>query len=67
VHEAARLFEVKPAELLMVGDYVYDIAAGHAAGAATAFITNGKAIPPTDPAPDYVVSALPELPPLLGF
>ena len=67
VHDAARLFEVNPAELLMVGDYVYDIAAGHAAGAATAFITNGKAVPPTDPAPDYVVSALPELPPLLGF
>jgi hydrogenase expression/formation protein HypE len=67
VHDAARLFHVKPAELLMVGDYVYDIAAGHAAGSFTAFITNGKATPPADPAPDYVIAALTELPPLLGF
>jgi hydrogenase expression/formation protein HypE len=67
VHDAARLFRVKPAELLMVGDFLYDIAAGHAAGAATAFITNGKAVPPTDPAPDFVIARLSELPALLGF
>jgi HAD superfamily hydrolase (TIGR01549 family) len=67
VHDAARLFRVKPVELLMVGDFVYDIAAGHAAGAPTAFITNGKATPPADPAPDFVIAALPELPTLLGF
>jgi hydrogenase expression/formation protein HypE len=67
VHDAARLFRVKPAELLMVGDFVYDIAAGHAAGAATAFITNGQAVPPADPAPDYIIASLPELPPLLGL
>jgi HAD superfamily hydrolase (TIGR01509 family) len=58
---AARLFGVPPAEILVVGDFVFDIAAGNAAGARTALITNGRAAPPIEPAPDFTVARLGEL------
>jgi HAD superfamily hydrolase (TIGR01509 family) len=58
---AARLFAVTPPEILVVGDYVFDIAAGNAAGARTALLTNGRAAPRIEPAPDYTVSRLGEL------
>jgi hydrogenase expression/formation protein HypE len=64
---AARLFAVSPAEMLVVGDYVFDIAAGSAAGARTALLTNGRAAPPIQPAPDYTVSRLGELREILGL
>ena len=67
VLRAARSFGVEPAEVLMVGDYVFDIEAGRAAGAPTAFITNGRAAPLIQPAPDFTVETLRELPPLLGL
>jgi HAD superfamily hydrolase (TIGR01509 family) len=67
VHDAARLFGVRTAEILVVGDFIYDIAAGHAAGAQTAFITNGATTAPTDPAPDYTIVTLAELPAILGL
>ncbi len=59
--QAARLFGVSPAEMLVVGDFVFDIAAGHAAGALTVLITNGAPPPTIDPAPDHLIAALPEL------
>jgi HAD superfamily hydrolase (TIGR01509 family) len=39
---AARQLGVKPGELLVVGDFVFDIAAGRAAGAPTVLVTNGR-------------------------
>jgi HAD superfamily hydrolase (TIGR01509 family) len=67
VLDAARRFGVTPEEVLMVGDYVFDIEAGRAAGAPTALLTNGRAAPPIQPAPDFTVSSLRELRPLLGL
>jgi phosphoglycolate phosphatase-like HAD superfamily hydrolase len=34
----AERFELAPAQMLVVGDYVFDVQAGQAAGALTAFI-----------------------------
>lgn len=67
VLHAARRFGVAPGEVLMVGDYVFDIEAGRAAGASTALLTNGRAAPPIQPAPDFTVASLRELRPLLGL
>jgi HAD superfamily hydrolase (TIGR01509 family) len=61
VLNAARLLGVKPAEMLVVGDFVYDIAAGKAAGAPTVLVTNGEPAPDYDPAPDFTISALADL------
>ena len=41
VLHAAAAMGVSPRETLMVGDYVLDVEAGHAAGAVTAYLTNG--------------------------
>lgn len=40
VHHAARRMAVQPAEMLVVGDYIYDIEAGRRAGAPTVFLDN---------------------------
>jgi len=66
VLEAARRFGVKPGEMLMVGDFVFDIAAGKAAGATTVLVTNGGPAPVCDPAPDYTIAALPEILEIVG-
>jgi len=42
---AARKLGVAPRKLLVVGDFVFDIAAGQAAGATTVLLTNGRAAP----------------------
>jgi hydrogenase expression/formation protein HypE len=63
---AARLLDVAPAELLVVGDYIFDIEAGRAAGSRTALVTNGRVLP-TDPSPDFTVTDLKELAPILGL
>jgi hydrogenase expression/formation protein HypE len=76
VLEAARLLGVEPRETLVVGDFAFDIAAGNAAGAVTALITNGQ-----DPAasprsliaasvsaePDITIARLSEIPGILGL
>jgi HAD superfamily hydrolase (TIGR01509 family) len=36
---------LSPAEVLMVGDYLYDIQAGRAAGTRTALVTHGRELP----------------------
>jgi phosphoglycolate phosphatase-like HAD superfamily hydrolase len=55
---------VFPRELLVVGDFRFDIIAGYEAGARTVLLTNGEepVIFPEDPAPDYTVGCLEELP-----
>ena len=42
VLHAASVFDVPPSEILVVGDYIYDIEAGNAAGAVTAFLASRK-------------------------
>jgi hydrogenase expression/formation protein HypE len=67
VHRAAALLRLSPGEMLVVGDYVFDIAAGNAAGAATAFLTNGAALPAMEVKPDYTIASLGELAGIVGI
>jgi hydrogenase expression/formation protein HypE len=64
---AARQLGMSPRDLLVVGDFVFDIAAGKAAGAPTVLLTNGRAAPPTEPAADYTIRSLAELAGILGW
>jgi HAD superfamily hydrolase (TIGR01509 family) len=67
VHRAAELFGVAPGEMLVVGDYVFDIEAGKAAGVATAFLSNGAAVPAMGVTPDFTIAALGDLNGILGL
>jgi hydrogenase expression/formation protein HypE len=58
---AAGAFGVLPAELMVVGDYLFDIQAGNRAGAVTAFLTNGAPVPEMEARPDRVVRRLMDL------
>jgi HAD superfamily hydrolase (TIGR01509 family) len=51
---------VQPEELLMVGDYVFDMQAGRAAGATTVLVRSAKLPEPPSEA-DYVIDELTEL------
>ncbi len=73
---AARQLGVAPREMLVVGDFMFDIAAGKAAGAPTVLLTNGRAAPQAwipgaapqaGPAPDFTIATLGELAGILGF
>ena len=61
-----RLFQetlgIEPENMFMVGDYIYDMQTGKAAGAKTAFIKD-KYDPP--PEADYVLEKLGDLIPLI--
>jgi hydrogenase expression/formation protein HypE len=69
VHLAANQMGVQTSEILMVGDFRFDILAGRAAGARTVLVTNGlvSCPAPTDPQPDYIIRSLVQLPALLRF
>jgi hydrogenase expression/formation protein HypE len=67
VRIAAIALGVKPAELLFVGDFAFDIQAGHRAGAATAFLTNGGFLPELGARPDFIVEKLADLKEILGL
>jgi phosphoglycolate phosphatase-like HAD superfamily hydrolase len=69
VYQAADQMGVQTSEILMVGDFRFDILAGKAAGAGTVLLTNRlvSRLAPTDPQPDYVIRSLMQLPTLLGF
>lgn len=62
--EISRRWHIPPYELLIVGDYKYDIEAGCAAGALTALLTNGKP-PKWAHASDFIVHRLTDLIPIL--
>jgi HAD superfamily hydrolase (TIGR01509 family) len=64
VYRAAQRMGIFPHELLVVGDFRFDIIAGYGAGSPTVLLTNGRepVITPEDPAPDYMVVCLEELP-----
>jgi hydrogenase expression/formation protein HypE len=59
--QAAYRMGVKPAELLVIGDYVFDIEAGRRAGAVTVLLDNHDSQTP-DGLPDFVVDRLAALP-----
>lgn len=65
VHAAAALLGCAASDLVVVGDYVFDIDAGRRAGSHTVLLTNGT--PPRDLSvtPDAVIDRLSELPRLI--
>jgi HAD superfamily hydrolase (TIGR01509 family) len=65
VRVAARKLGVEPASMLMVGDYLYDIQSGAAAGSKTVLVTNGRK-PAFEPEADFVIEDLTELIELVG-
>jgi hydrogenase expression/formation protein HypE len=67
VQQAALRMGIFPQELLVVGDFRFDIIAGYQAGARTVFLTNGRepVIMAGDPAPDYTVGRLEDLPAII--
>jgi HAD superfamily hydrolase (TIGR01509 family) len=67
VFGAAQHLDVVPREMLVVGDFIFDIAAGKAAGAPTVFLTNGRLAAPCEPAPDFTIENLMELGRILGL
>ncbi len=60
VLEIARRLGLRPEELLVVGDYLFDVYAGNAAGARTAFVRTERALEPPEEA-DLVLKDLHEL------
>jgi HAD superfamily hydrolase (TIGR01549 family) len=58
---AARDFDVQPSEILMVGDFVFDIEAGRNAGATTIFLDNGTPAGAPEIAADFTISRLGDL------
>jgi HAD superfamily hydrolase (TIGR01509 family) len=67
--KAAKQMGLPPSEILVVGDYRFDVMAGKAAGAYTALLTNGKgsAMKAGDPEPDYIIGSLEEIIDILGL
>lgn len=60
MHRIAQELRLDPQRLLVVGDYMYDVQAGNAAGAVTAFIrTEKNHVPPAEC--DFVLDSLREL------
>ncbi len=64
---AAQRLDVPAEQVLMVGDFVFDIQAGKRAGAYTAFITNNSSVPAFPEPPDYIINHLPELKEIVRF
>ena len=63
VYEAARIMGIPTSQLIVVGDFRFDVMAGKEAGAYTVFITNKSqtAMAPGDPEPDYTIDYLEEI------
>ena len=68
VIKAAAQMRILPGELLVVGDFSFDVISGRGAGAATVLLTNGgvSVMAPEDPQPHYIIDRLEELPALLS-
>lgn len=64
--EIAKRFSLKPQEILYVGDYLFDLKAGKAAGMATALFASSPFDFPTDGA-HFIFHSFTELAPLLGL
>ena len=63
VYKAVRQMGLSTREILMVGDFRFDIMAGSAAGVRTVLLVNGgrSVMLPEDPEPDYIVSHLEDI------
>jgi len=61
VFMAAQRLKVDVSRLLLVGDFVFDIQAGQAAGSMTVFLDNGLTSGPCKITSDFRISCLPEL------
>ena len=64
---AAQRLEVDPSCLMVVGDYRFDVQAGHSAGAVTVFLRNNGAGAPAPSESDFAINSLSELVPIVGF
>jgi hydrogenase expression/formation protein HypE len=65
VHLACTQMDIPPDQMLVVGDFEFDIQAGRDAGAMTAYITNQNSGDPAPVKSDFTVSNLRELKPLI--
>jgi hydrogenase expression/formation protein HypE len=63
VHKACDRMGLAASELMVVGDFRFDVIAGKAAGACTVLLTNGRpsVMAPGDPEPDFTVTCLEEI------
>jgi HAD superfamily hydrolase (TIGR01509 family) len=57
----AEKLSIEPSEMLVVGDYVYDIEAGRRAGALTAFLVSKYTKKYPEPPANYTISSLNEI------
>ncbi|HMC67293.1 MAG TPA: HAD family hydrolase [Gemmataceae bacterium] len=64
VWQICQSWRLSPAEVVMIGDYLYDIQAGKSAGARTILVTHGRTLPFADQA-DLLLSGFEEIPDLL--
>lgn len=62
---AAGRMDVHPSEMIMVGDYIFDIQAGNRAGSITIFLKNPGVIQRAIPKADFTVSHLKEVPDII--
>jgi hydrogenase expression/formation protein HypE len=65
VHEAARRLGCSAADLVVVGDYIFDIEAGCRAGSHTVLLANGTPPAGLTVTPDSIIDRLEELPAVL--
>jgi phosphoglycolate phosphatase-like HAD superfamily hydrolase len=63
VYHAAQHMGISPSELLVVGDFRFDVLAGKAAGALTVLLQNSEksVMSPGDPQPDHTIHQLEEI------
>jgi len=61
VVHAAELLGISAADILVVGDYIFDIEAGNRAGSTTVFLTNGGEHRPDETDSHFIISNLGEL------
>jgi hydrogenase expression/formation protein HypE len=68
VYQAAEHMGISPSELMVVGDFRFDVLAGKAAGALTVLLQNSEKslMSPGDPQPDYTVRHLEEILAIIG-
>ena len=52
-------------KVMMVGDYLFDIACGRAAGVTTVWLQSDHCTPDAEAPPDHIILSLAELPPLV--
>jgi phosphoglycolate phosphatase-like HAD superfamily hydrolase len=69
VFQAAARMGVEPPELMVVGDYRFDVLAGKAANAVAVLLSNGgePVMEPGDPEPDHKVDNLLQILEILGI